>query len=426
MCGPNDDVSKGHSAPRAGVRGRKARAIPTLRIAQRRRATVVAPPPLQNLPAPSAIREILAVAGRPGVISLAGGMPDLSLLDRGWFERGVAAALAVPGLAGPAALQYAPTEGVAQLRAVLAARFAVAESQVLVTTGAQQAIDLVARALAGPGATVAIEDPAYPGASLAYRCAGARLIGIGGDARGLEPGGLARLVEAGLRPSVVHVVPTVANPTGTTLDADRRQTLAALADRCGAWLVEDDPYAELAAPGTGAPSAMTWSDRVLRIGSASKVLAPGLRVGWLIGPRDVVARAAIVKQAADLHTSALDQLIVAHLLGDDDGRRAHLASVRAELRSRARTLVGACHQHLDGRMGVTDPGGGMFVWARLLDGATGAEVAANAARADVAVVPGEAFRVGPTGHEDRLRLSFATATPSTIEEAVRRLAASWP
>ena len=381
--------------------------------------------PSTPAPPPSTIRALLRVVGRPGVLSLAGGLPDVGWLDPARVERAVAAALAEPGRAGATALQYGPTEGVDGLRTLLAARHGVPVEEVLVTSGAQQGIYLVARALVGPAGAAVVEDPAYPGAVQAYRAAGAELVGVPGDAEGIDVEAAAGALRATRgRAAVVHVVPTLANPTSATLPAERRRALADLVEAEGAWLIEDDPYAELA-PGAAPASTARWGDRVVRIGSSSKVLAPGLRVGWVVAPAEVVDRLARHKQAADLHTSCLTQLVVAHLLADEAAQRGHVDAVRAALAERAGALRAALDVELAGRLEVPGRDAGMFGWARTVDGTDAETLARRAVDHGVAVVPGTAFRVGRRGHEDRLRLSWSLLAPDEAPEAARRLAAAW-
>ena len=388
----------------------------------------------------SAIRDILAVVDRPGVLSLAGGLPAADLLDVEAVGTAVDAALGRRGRLGPTALQYGPTEGDGTLRDLLAARHGVAVDQVLVTSGAQQALDLVLRAVADPGDAVAVTDPGYLGAVQAASAAGLDVRPAASDDDGLDVDALATTLGRARRadrtdrasgagsPVALHVVPTFHNPTGAVLADDRRRALGALADRHGMVVLEDDPYRDLwfdAAAADLAPIA-DHGELVVRIGSASKVLAPGLRVGWAVGPTPIIAAAVRLKQAADLHTGGLDQLVVAHLLADEAAHRAHLQRARRTYASRAGALRHALDEALGDRLALPPVRGGLFLWGRATDGTDTTALLSRAVAAGVAFVPGSAFAVGTGGgHDDRLRLSFASVAPDEAEEAAARLAAAW-
>lgn len=374
----------------------------------------------------SSIRDLLAVAQQPGVISLAGGLPDPSGLPVDAVARAAAEVLAEDPTS---ALQYGPTEGLPALRALLAARAGVDEDRVIVTSGSQQALDLVARTLVEPGDVVAVTDPAYVGALQALRGAGAQLDPIPSDAGGMRVDLLADRLHAGLRPRLVHVVSAFDNPTGATLDGRRRVALAELAEAFGFWIVDDDPYGALRWSGTEPTSLRQLTDRTISLGSTSKVLCPGLRVGWAIGPREVVASLAVVKQSTDLHTSALSQALALRLLADEPALASHTADLRATYRMRADALADALEHRFGAHLRFRRPLGGMFVWAELGDGlAPGrstADLLATAVGNGVAYVPGRAFAAGrPEAHDRHLRLSFATTDPAGLATAVDRLAAA--
>lgn len=381
----------------------------------------------------SMIRDLLAWTRRPGMLSLAGGLPADEALPVERVGRAVDAVLARHG---GAALQYGPTDGEAVLRELVAPERA---DDVVITTGSQQSLDLLARTLVDPGDPVAVEAPSYLGALSAFRAAGARLLAVPGDADGMDTDRLAAALGAGARPKLVYVVPEFANPTGATLSETRRVHLAALADRHGFVIVEDDPYGRLRFRGPTLPSLAELSPMTARLSTASKILAPGLRVGWALLPdwlRGPVVRA---KQSVDLHTSTLDQLVVAELLSDPGFLDAHVDRVRTLYSGRAAALVRALTSATPGRFDWHEPEGGMFLWARLTGGRDADAVLPSALAAGVAYVPGSAFRIhdaegtrGPDpagatgiardhGGEDRLRLCFATLPADRLAEAVRRL-----
>jgi 2-aminoadipate transaminase len=367
----------------------------------------------------SAIRDLLAVTERPGLISLAGGMPAPDTFP---IEAIAAATSAVLGRDGAAAVQYSATEGYRPLREWTAARHGVDVAEVTITAGSQQGLDLVARTLVEPGDVVVTTDPGYVGALQAFRLAGAHLVGIRSDDHGLVVDDLAERLAAGLRPRLAYVVADLANPTGATLTDRRRDRLAALADRYGFWLVEDDPYSALRWAGEAPGPLAGRSDRVVTLGTASKVLCPGLRVGHLLAPPALSAAVVRVKQAADLHTSTLTQRIVHELVTRPGLLDRRLAALPVTYRARAEALTTALRRHLGTAVDFAPPDGGMFVWARLTDpGADSTGLLAHALAADVAFVPGNAFAV-TADHAAHLRLSFATPTPAEIDEAVRRLA----
>jgi 2-aminoadipate transaminase len=366
----------------------------------------------------SAIRELLALVNRPGVISLAGGLPSPRHFPLA--ETGEAVAHCLAG--DPAVLQYSPTEGDPALRAWVADRHGVAPDQVLVTHGSQQALDLVARTTLDAGDPVALADPGYVGAIQALRLSGGRLVALPTDDEGLDVGVLEERLAGGLRPRLVYVVPNFHNPTGASLSADRAHRLAHLADRYGFLVVEDDPYGEIRFCGQAPPPLASLSGNVVSIGTISKVLFPGLRVGWVVAPRSLASSLALVKQAVDLHTSTLAQSIALHLLTRPGFLAAHVAGLRDHYRSQATVLRDALTGALGDTLDITPPKGGLFLWARVRR--PGVDTGALLARAldnGVGYVPGSAFSV-TASHRRCLRLSYATVTPEDLRKGARRLA----
>lgn len=366
----------------------------------------------------SSIRDLLALTSRPEVISLAGGLPAADLMPR---ERIAAAAAAA--LTDPASVQYGETAGLPALRAVLAAhesaRCGREVTGVVVTTGSQQGLDLVARALLDPGDAVMVEDPAYVGALQVFRAAGAALHPVPLDADGMQVDVLDRQLRAGLRPRLVHTVSTFHNPRGVTLSPGRRVRLAALAERYGFLVVEDDPYGLLAFDGAPPLPIAAHSDRVVRLGSASKILAPALRVGWLHGPPELTAAVERLKQCTDLCTSSLTQAIAAELLADTTWFGDHLHRVRTAVASRAAAFTGAVARHLPG-VTCPVPAGGMFCWLEL-PGVDTTALLPRALEHGVGFVPGAAFAVREPA-PSALRCCYASHPEPVITEAVRRLA----
>lgn len=366
----------------------------------------------------SAIRDLLAVTERPGVISLAGGLPAPELLPT---DRVSAAAEAA--LRSPAALQYGVTTGVPALREVVHARETAIVGRdpgaVVVTHGSQQALSLLAQALLDPGDTVIVEDPGYIGALQAFDTTRARVVGVPMDAEGMRVDELRPLLErGGVR--IVHTVSNFHNPGGATLSEERRRELAGLADEFGFWIIEDDPYGGLRFAGSTVPPVAAFSDRVLRLSSASKIVAPSLRVGWMYGDARVLALVERLKQGADLCGSSLTQAIAAELLADTAWLDRHVAGIRAVYAERALALHAALVDAFGDRLRLTKPEGGMFLWGEFTDGTATSAPLTAAVEAGVAYVPGSAFAVRrDLGHA--LRLCFTTGSPDDLREAVRRL-----
>jgi 2-aminoadipate transaminase len=372
----------------------------------------------------STIRDLLALTADDRVLSLAGGLPAV-----GHVHDGVLAEAAARVLARPDAAQYGTTEGWAPLRAWVAGRVGApgaADDGVRITHGSQQALELTVRALVDPGAPVVVEQPTYLGAVQALAAADAAVVAVPVDGDGMDTDRLAGALAAGLRPRLCYLAPTYQNPSGVVMSPERRAHLGALADRYGFVVVDDDPYRELGFS-PPPPRLRTWvpPEWSVTLGTFSKLLAPGLRVGWLHGPAWLVDPLTRLKQAADLHTSTVAQRLVADVVarpGWLDGRAARLAAL---YRHRAGVLAGALWAASGDRLAFAEPRGGMFLWARLRPGP--GDPAADAARllpaalaAGVAYVPGEAFaRADPP--RDHMRLCFSTLDDGDLRTAADRL-----
>ena len=381
----------------------------------------------------SAIRELFKLLGKPGIISFAGGFPDSALFDVDGIREATQAALSAhPG----AALQYGATEGFDPLREQLAAYMAakgatgVAPADLIVTTGSQQALDLIGKTLISPGDKVIVEAPTFLASIQCFKLYGAELITVPVDGQGADVDLLERLIEEH-RPKFVYLIPTFGNPSGATMTLERRRRVLELAVRTRTLVVEDDPYGDLYFDAPPPSSLLALSNEVpgardclAHCGSLSKVLAPGLRVGWLIAPPLLLAKATMCKQFSDAHTSTFAQATAAQYLAA--GRMpATLARVRAIYAQRAAAMVQALRQELGDAITFVAPSGGLFVWARLTGAnggcADGALLAQRAIEQGVAFVPGAPFYAA---NPDRatLRLSFATVDEERIREGVRRLA----
>jgi DNA-binding transcriptional MocR family regulator len=390
-------------------------------------AAAAAPPALAARArevAASPVREILALTARPEVISFAGGLPAPELFD----AAGVRAAYDRVLAERPrTVLQYSTTEGDPALRAAVAARLtgrglATGADDLLVTGGSQQGLALLATVLLEPGDVVLVESPTYLAALQCFGFAGARVVPVPTDEDGVLPDALEELVLRE-RPKLLYVIPDFQNPTGRTLPAERRRAVAEVAGRHGLWIAEDDPYGELRFEGDRLPWISSYeaaADRTVLLGSFSKVMAPGMRLGWLRAPAALRRPCVIAKQAADLHTSTVDQAAAARYLADND-LDAHLGRVRTAYRARRDALLAGLPAALPAGSAWNRPEGGMFVWVRLPAGQDATALLRTAITHNVAYVPGAPFYAAEPDPAT-LRMSFTTHTPEEISEGLRRLA----
>ena len=381
----------------------------------------------------SAIRELFKLLGKPGIISFAGGFPDSAMFDvEGIREASERVLREEPG----AALQYGATEGYQPLREQLSAFMAakgapdVAPEELIVTTGSQQALDLLGKTLISPGDKVIVEGPTFLATIQCFRLYGAQLISAPIDGQGVQTDRLEQLI-AEHRPKFVYLIPTFGNPSGATLSLERRRKVLELAVKYQTVVVEDDPYGDLYFGEAPPPSLLALSREVpgsrewlVHCGSLSKVLSPGLRVGWMIAPAALLAKATMCKQFSDAHTSTFAQATAARYL--QAGRMpATLARVRQVYAERAQAMGDALRQELGDAISFVPPQGGLFVWARLTGAggkvADGNVLAQRAIDKGVAFVPGTPFFCAEPDHAT-LRLSFATADVDKIREGVARLA----
>jgi 2-aminoadipate transaminase len=372
----------------------------------------------------SPVREILALTQRPGVISFAGGLPAPELFDAPGMRAAFAAVLGDDAVGRT--LQYSTTEGDPALRAAVAARLTARglpthAGELLITSGSQQALTLLATVLLEPGDTVLVEEPSYLAALQAFQLAGAGVVPVPCDDDGLDPEAAGALAARhGAR--LLYTIPTFQNPTGRTLPLERREALVGLARAGGFWLLEDDPYGELRYHGDPLPPLAALDDRVLSLSTLSKIAAPGLRIGWVRAPEPLRRPLAIAKQAADLHSSTVDQAAAAHWLQAID-LDARVDALRRAYGPRRDALLAGLAAALPPGSTHNRPDGGMFVWARLPDGWDAAALLDRALEREVAFVPGFPFFAGAPDAA-ALRLSFTTHTPEQIGEGLRRLRAA--
>jgi 2-aminoadipate transaminase len=371
---------------------------------------------------PSAVREILKVAEQPEVLSFAGGLPAPELFP---IEAIAEAHAAVLARDGRAALQYSTTEGFGPLREWVAARLArrgirVGADQVLITNGSQQGIDLAARVLLDPGDAVAVENPSYLAALQTFSGCEATFVTVASDDDGMDVDDLARAFAVRV-PKMVYVVTEFNNPKGTTLALARRAALVRLCQQHRVPVLEDNPYGELRFRGEDLPplAALDDGDVVIHLGTFSKTLAPGMRLGWLVGPKEIVRACTIAKQAADLHSATLAQRAAAELLTRFD-YDAHLAKLRVVYGERCVAMLGALERHLPQGTRWTRPDGGLFIWTQLPAGVSADDLFAEALRERVAFVPGSAFYAQAPRH-DMLRLNYSNRPVDLIEEGIARL-----
>ncbi|OOG43027.1 PLP-dependent aminotransferase family protein [Polaromonas sp. A23] len=379
----------------------------------------------------SAIRELFKLLGKPGIISFAGGFPDSAMFDVAGIQEAANKALTEePG----GALQYGATEGYNPLREQLAAFMGtkgvdVSADGLIVTTGSQQALDLLGKTMISPGDKVIVEGPTFLATIQCFRLYGAELISAPIDANGVKTDELEKLM-AEHKPKFVYLIPTFGNPSGAMLSLERRKKVLELAVKYNTLIVEDDPYGDLYFNAAPPPSILSLSkdvpgsrELIAHCGSMSKVLSPGLRVGWMIGPAELLAKATMCKQFSDAHTSTFAQATAAQYL--KAGRMpATLANVRKVYGERALAMGAALKRELGDAVEFTQPQGGLFFWARLT-GAGGktkdaGEFAKKAIAQGVAFVPGAPFYAGKPDMST-FRLSFATADVGKIEEGVGRL-----
>ena len=381
----------------------------------------------------SAIRELFKLLGKPGIISFAGGFPDSAMFDVEGIRAASNAALTEePG----AALQYGATEGYNPLREQLAAFMTakgakeVAADNLIVTTGSQQALDLLGKTLISPGDKVIVEGPTFLATIQCFRLYGAELISAPIDGNGVKTDELEKLI-AEHQPKFVYLIPTFGNPSGAMLSLERRKAVLEMAVKHNTLIVEDDPYGDLYFGDAPPPSLLNLSASVpgsrellVHCGSLSKVLSPGLRVGWLIAPPELLARATMCKQFSDAHTSTFAQATAAQYLAGGH-MPGTLARVREVYGARAKTMGDALRNDLGAEIDFVQPQGGLFVWARLTGAGgkikDGNEFAKRAIAEGVAFVPGAPFYCAQPD-KATLRLSFATADVEKIREGVARLA----
>jgi len=381
----------------------------------------------------SAIRELLKITQRPEVISFGGGLPAPDVFPVKRFEEACHKVLAEHGAM---ALQYGPTEGYQPLREMIARNiarygiFAKAEN-VLITSGSQQALDLIGKLLINRGDRILVEAPTYLGALQAFNVYGAQYLPVPVD----EDGMITEHVDASLRsgPEFMYILPNFQNPAGVTLSEERRRQLILLADKYGIPIVEDDPYGQLRYEGEHIPPLVVLDrvnlrrddgftlGNVIYLSTFSKTLAPGIRLAWIVAPEDVISKLVLLKQAADLHTSTFNQY-VAYEVASDGFLDQHVKLIRQVYCERRDAMLQALQEYFPPEVTWTHPKGGLFLWVTMPEGADSHALLQAALAQNVAFVPGDSFYPNDSREGSRhMRLNFSHSEPEQIREGIRRL-----
>jgi 2-aminoadipate transaminase len=381
----------------------------------------------------STIRELLKVTQRAEVISFGGGLPAPDVFPVERFEQACHKVLSEHGAES---LQYGASEGYQPLREMIArnmARYGILAKaeNVLITSGSQQALDLIGKLLINPGDCVLVEAPTYLGALQAFNVYGAQYVSVPVDDDGLMTGQLESRLRTG--PKFMYVLPNFQNPAGVTLSESRRHQLILLADKYGIPIIEDDPYGQLRYEGEHlAPLVVLDRENLRRdngftlgnviyLSTFSKTLAPGIRLAWIVAPEDVIGKLVQLKQAADLHTSTFNQF-VAYEVARDGFLDQHVKRIRQVYRERRDVMLHALEQFFPPEVTWTHPKGGLFLWVTMPEGVDCQELFHVALAEDVAFVPGDCFYAGASEEGGRhMRLNFSYSKPEQIREGIRRL-----
>ena len=378
----------------------------------------------------SAIRELLKFTEDSEVISFAGGMPAPEVFPLEKFKE---ACLTVLDKNGPPSLQYGSTEGYVPLREMIARHSAnygitVTIENILITSGSQQALDLLGKIFINPGDSILVESPTYIGALQAWNAYGAEFIPVPLDEHGMMTSELEDRLRAG--PKFIYVLPNFQNPTGSTLAYDRRLKLIELAERYGVPIIEDDPYGQLRFEGENLPAIEVldsqtrsqdecYSGNVIYLSTFSKTLAPGIRLAWVVAPPEVITKLIQAKQGTDLHTSTFNQ-IVAYEVANGGFLTEHVKLIRKVYKERRDVMLDTLEEHMPEGVSWTHPDGGLFLWVKLPECLNSQDLFADAVKEKVAFVPGSPF-YAEGGHFNTLRLNFSNAVPEKINEGICRL-----
>jgi 2-aminoadipate transaminase len=370
----------------------------------------------------SDIRELLKLTARPEVISLAGGLPAPELFPIDEYRRAFEWVLETNG---SAALQYGPSEGYRPLREQLAARMTgmgipAGPDEILITNGSQQGLDLVGKIFLNPGDAVCLENPSYMGAIQAFDSYQAEYVIVPMDDDGMkaeELDGILRNHPA----KFIYALPNFQNPSGRWMSVERRKILVETAQKHGVPIIEDDPYGELRFEGEARPSLRSlWPEGVIYLGTFSKILAPGFRLGWMVIPQSAYDEIIFGKQPSDLHTSMATQMATYEVCKQPGFLDEHVEKIRSVYRERRDVMLRALEEHFPEGCTWTQAQGGLFVWAEVPPSIDTRELLAEALEENVAFVPGQSFHPDRSGH-NTMRLNFSNVTSERIEEGIARL-----
>jgi 2-aminoadipate transaminase len=371
----------------------------------------------------SAARDLMSTASRPDVISFAGGMPAEESLDRLAFEEAVAR---VAKNSAGRAFQYGPTEGFYEVRELVCqlmrrAGLNAHPDEVIITAGAQQALDLIAKTFIDEGSEIIIEAPSYVGALNAFRVFQPQVISVEVEADGIKVDSLENTVQAkSIPPRFIYLIPNFQNPAGVTISLEKRKKIAALASEYNVLIIEDNPYGELSFEGKHLPCLRSLCDNVIYLGSLSKIISPGLRVGWVYAPVPILQKINLTKQGADLCSSSLSQLVALEYLSLID-LDEHLKKVRKLYRERCEAMLKALEEFFPEEASWTKPSGGFFIWVNVDAEIDTGDMLSLALEKRVAYIPGSSFYY-ESGGQKAMRLSFSNPTPEQIYEGIEKLA----
>lgn len=379
----------------------------------------------------SAIRELLKLTEEPDIISFAGGLPAPDVFP---IERVKEACDRVLKNQASYVLQYGTTEGYVPLREMVAEftnryGITVTAENVLITSGSQQALDLLGKIFINPGDRILVENPTYLGALQAWNTYGAEYVPVHSDDDGIEPDNLERAFR--ISPKLLYIIPNFQNPTGTTLSCERRIKVVDLAEHFGAPIVEDDPYGQLRFEGEHLPPVIaldgqarsnhknSYRGNVIYLSTFSKIMAPGLRLAWVIAPPEVIRKLVLAKQGTDLNTSTFNQAL-AYEVGRDGFIDSHMALIKRVYKERRDVMFDSLSEFMPEGVHWTHPMGGLFLWATLPEKIDTAELLKKAVQQRVAFVPGASFHPGGGGH-NTMRLNFSFSNPEKIIDGIARL-----
>lgn len=372
----------------------------------------------------SAVREILKVTEKPEIISFAGGLPAPEFFPKAQMAQAFQQTILAEG---EKALQYSTTEGHAPLREWIAARMqgkglAAVANNILITSGSQQGLDLLAKVLVNAGDKIMVERPTYLAALQTFSLFEARYITVDSDDNGMDVDDAERKLQANPDIKLIYLIPNFQNPSGTTLSLERRQKLLALAARYGVRILEDDPYGELRYRGASLPPIKSFDTEglVTYISTFSKTITPGLRVAWLVAEPKIYTRLVLAKQATDLHTNTVSQFAVYRYLTENDSDQ-HVTSLRGVYGARCAVMLAALEQYFPAGVRWTKPEGGMFLWVEMPKQLNTSQLLTDAITAKVAYVPGAPFFANEKP-QNFLRLNFSNQTPERIELGIKKLA----